>query len=108
LGYLAFQPFAGRTLNSIHLGRFVAVVALCWGIIIFCTPGAKSFSGLFASGFFLGMAEGGISLAYVLVTGMWYKKDEISQRMTFWFNGSGVALIIQALISSDPSSNSVY
>jgi MFS family permease len=45
------------------------------------------------------MAEGGISPAYVLVTGMWYKKDEIPQRMTFWFNGNGVALIIQALIS---------
>lgn len=45
------------------------------------------------------MAEGGVSPAYVLITGMWYKKDEIPQRMTFWFTGNGVAIIIQALIS---------
>jgi MFS family permease len=49
--------------------------------------------------FFLGVAEGGVSPAYVLITGMWYKKDESPQRVTFWFTGNGVAIIIQALIS---------
>lgn len=45
------------------------------------------------------MAEGGVSPAYVLITGMWYKKDEIPQRVTFWFTGNGVAIMIQALVS---------
>ncbi|CZR58593.1 related to allantoate permease [Phialocephala subalpina] len=98
-GYLAFQPFAGRLLNYLPLGRFVSITALSWGIILLCTPGAKSFSGLFACRFFLGMAEGGVSPAYVLITGMWYKKDEIPQRVTFWFTGNGVAIVIQALVS---------
>lgn len=98
-GYLAFQPFAGRLLNYLPLGRFVSGTALLWAIILICTPGAKSFSGLFACRFFLGMAEGGVSPAYVLITGMWYKKDEIPQRVTFWFTGNGVAIIIQALVS---------
>ncbi|KAF2104482.1 MFS general substrate transporter [Rhizodiscina lignyota] len=98
-GYLAFQPFAGRLLNKVPLGRFVSITAFAWAIILFCTPGAMNFSGLFACRFFLGAAEGGISPAYVLITGMWYKKDEIPQRMTFWFTGNGVAIIIQALLS---------
>jgi MFS family permease len=49
--------------------------------------------------FFLGMAEGGISPAYVLVTGMWYKKDEMPRRTTIWFAANGLAIILQALIS---------
>jgi MFS family permease len=98
-GYLAFQPFAGMLLNKMPLGRFVTCTALVWAIVLFSTPGARTFSGLVACRFFLGFVEGGISPAYVLITGMWYKKDEIPQRTTLWFCGNGVAIIIQALLA---------
>lgn len=86
-------------MNKVRLGRFVTVTALAWAIILFCTPGARNLSALFACRFFSGMAEGGVSPAHVVITGMWYKEDEIPQRMTFWFTGNGVAIIIQALIA---------
>jgi ACS family allantoate permease-like MFS transporter len=98
-GYLAFQPFAGMLLNKMPLGRFVTCTAVVWAIVLFSTPGARSFSGLVACRFFLGFVEGGISPAYVLITGMWYKKDEIPQRTTLWFCGNGLAIIIQALLA---------
>lgn len=98
-GYLAVQPFVGGLLNRLPLGRFVAVTSLFWAIVVFCTAGASNFSGLMAARFFLGVAEGTISPAYVLVTGMWYKKDEIPRRTTFWFMANGLAIILQALIS---------
>ncbi|KAH8803568.1 major facilitator superfamily domain-containing protein [Xylogone sp. PMI_703] len=98
-GYLSFQPIAGLLLNKLPLGRFVAGTALAWAIVLFCTPGAKDFAGLFACRFFLGFVEGGISPAYVLITGMWYKKDEIPQRMTLWFCGNGLGIIIQSVLA---------
>ncbi|KAK5713495.1 hypothetical protein LTR15_011195 [Elasticomyces elasticus] len=99
LGYLAFQLFGGLLLNKVPLGTFVSCSAFAWAIVLFCTPGAQSFSGLFAARFFLGFVEGGISPAYVLITGMWYKKDEMPQRTTFWFCGNGLAIVIQALLA---------
>jgi len=86
-------------MNRIPLGRFVAITSLGWAIVVLCTAGAYNFSGLMAARFFLGMAEGCISPAYVLVTGMWYKKDEIPRRTTIWFAANGLAIILQALIS---------
>jgi MFS family permease len=81
------------------LGRFVALTSLAWAIVVFCTAGAYNFAGLMVARFFLGVAEGGISPAYVLITGMWYKKDEIPRRTTIWFAANGLAIILQALIS---------
>lgn len=52
-----------------------------------------------AARFFLGMAEGGISPAYVLITGTWYKKNEIPLRITLWYCGNGFAIILQSFIA---------
>ena len=49
--------------------------------------------------FFLGMAEAGISPAYVLITGTWYKKDEIPLRITLWYCGNGFAIILQSFVA---------
>lgn len=98
-GYLVVQPFAGRFLNYVALGKFVTVASIAWAIVVFCTAGAMNFSGLTAARFFLGVAEGGISPAFVLLTGMWYKKEEIPQRNTIWFAGNGLAIILQAVVS---------
>ncbi|EXJ92787.1 hypothetical protein A1O3_01339 [Capronia epimyces CBS 606.96] len=98
-GYLAVQPFSGLVMHRLPLGRFVTVISLAWAVVVFCTAGASNFSGLMAARFFLGVAEGCISPAYVLVTGMWYKKDEIPRRTTIWFAANGLAIILQAVIS---------
>ncbi|EXJ79503.1 hypothetical protein A1O1_08767 [Capronia coronata CBS 617.96] len=98
-GYLSVQPFTGISMNRVPIGRFVTVISFCWAVVVFCTAGATNFSGLMAARFFLGMVEGGISPAYVLVTGMWYKKTEIPKRATLWFAANGLAIIIQAVIS---------
>jgi MFS family permease len=58
-----------------------------------------NFSGMMAVRFFLGMAEGGISPAYVLITGTWYKKDEIPLRITLWYCGNGLAIIFQSFVA---------
>lgn len=80
---MAFQPLAVRLLNYFPLGKFVSGTSLVWAILLFCTAGASNFSGMVAVRFFLGMAEGGITPAYVLITGLWYKKDEIPLRLSF-------------------------
>ncbi|KAL4907795.1 major facilitator superfamily domain-containing protein [Aspergillus multicolor] len=98
-GYLAFQPIAARILAHFPLGRFVAITSLLWAIVLFCTAGARSFAGLMALRFFLGMTEAGISPAYVLITGSWYRKHEIPLRITLWYCGNGCAIILQSFIA---------
>ncbi|KAK4947979.1 hypothetical protein LTR10_013032 [Elasticomyces elasticus] len=98
-GYLAFQPILARLLNYVPLGRFVAYTSLAWAVLLFCTAGAFNYAGMMSIRFFLGVAEGGISPAFVLITGTWYKKNEIPFRITLWYCGNGLANILQSFIS---------
>ena len=98
-GYLAFQPVAAVCLTYFRPGRFVVWTSVVWAIILFCTAGVKNFAGMAVCRFLLGAAEGGVSPAYVLITGSWYKQDEIPLRMTIWFCGNGLAIIIQSVLS---------
>lgn len=70
-----------------------------WAIVLFCTAGAFNFPGLMVLRFFLGVSEAGISPAYVLITGTWYKKNEIPLRITLWYCGNGFAIILQSFIA---------
>lgn len=81
------------------LGRFVIITSLAWAVILFCTAGAYNFAGMMVVRFFLGVAEGGISPAYVLITASWYKKNEIPLRINIWFCGNGCASIVQAFLA---------
>lgn len=47
----------------------------------------------------LGVAEGGISPAFVLLTSFWYRRHEIPLRVSFWVCGNGLASIFQAFIA---------
>lgn len=98
-GYLAFQPIAARILSYYPLGRFVAVTSFLWAIVLFCTPGATNFAGMMVLRFMLGATEAGISPAYVLITGTWYRKQEIPLRITLWYCGNGFALILQSFVA---------
>lgn len=98
-GYLAFQPLAARLLVRVPLGRFVAVTSLLWAVVLSCTAGATNFAGLMVLRFILGACEAGISPAYVLIMGTWYKRDEIPLRITLWYCGNGIAIILQAFIA---------
>lgn len=86
-------------MNYVPLGRFVIVTSIGWAIVLFCTAAATNFPGMMAVRFFLGMSEAGISPAYVLITGTWYRKNEIPLRITLWYCGNGFAIILQSFIA---------
>jgi MFS transporter, ACS family, allantoate permease len=77
----------------------VACTSLVWAVVLLCTAGAYNFTGMMIVRFFLGMAEGGISPAYVLITGAWYRKHEVPLRINLWVCGNGIAAILQAFIA---------
>lgn len=98
-GYLVAQPAAAYFLTSFPNGKFVAFTSMSWAIVLFAAVGCTNFAGLATARFFLGVAEAGISPAYVLITGSWYTKEEVPLRMGVWFCGNGVAIFLQSVIS---------
>lgn len=59
-----------------------------WAVALLCHAAAKNFGGLFACRVFLGICEGAITPGFMLVTSMFYTRQEQSQRVGYWCTSS--------------------
>lgn len=55
-----------------------------WAVAQMCHAASHNFGGLFACRVFLGICEGAITPGFLLVTSMFYTRQEQSQRVGYW------------------------
>lgn len=67
--------------------------------MVLCTPACKTYGGMLANRFFLGVIEAGISPIFMVVVGMWYTHPEQVLRSSFWYSCSGGSLLISPIIN---------
>ncbi|KAK5694614.1 hypothetical protein LTR97_009204 [Elasticomyces elasticus] len=59
----------------------------------------KSFGGLIVVRLLLGAFEAAVAPCLLIVTGMWYKREEQPLRIGCWYLGVGVGVVLGALVS---------
>lgn len=79
--------------------RACSVLSVLWSIIMLTTPACKTYSGILANRFFLGVVEAGVNPIFMLVVGMWYTKKEQVFRSSIWYSFSGGSLLISPVIN---------
>ncbi|KAF2102557.1 MFS transporter [Rhizodiscina lignyota] len=79
--------------------RVIFGIVFLWGGCLMCTAGVSSYKTLYVQRFFLGMLESGVSPAWMLVVGGWYKKQEQALRMGAWYSSTGYVSMVSPLIN---------
>lgn len=79
--------------------RVCSILTVIWGVIVLLTPTCKSFAGILANRFFLGLVESGVSPIFMLVVGLWYTQKEQSLRSSIWYSFSGGSMLVSPVIS---------
>ncbi|KAF9077162.1 MFS general substrate transporter [Rhodocollybia butyracea] len=88
LTYLAFEYPQNLALQYFPVGKWMRLHAAC-----------HSFGGLFAVRFILGICEGAITPGFMIVTSMFYTRQEQNKRVGYWFLMNGFAVIFLGLVS---------
>lgn len=86
-------------LQRFPIGRMMGCMLFVWGVVCMLQATVFNFSGFFAVRFFLGLAEACISPAWVLLTAMFWTRDEQPLRTSFWLSVNGISSIIGALLA---------
>ena len=55
-----------------------------WSVALLCHAAAKNFGEFFACRAFLGICEGAITPGFMIVTSMFYTRQEQTQRVGYW------------------------
>ncbi|KAI1380383.1 MFS general substrate transporter [Hypoxylon crocopeplum] len=86
-------------LQRVPIGKLVGGMLFVWGIVCMLQATVFNFGGFFVTRFFLGMLEGCISPAWVLLTSMLWTRHEQSFRSSIWLCTNGVSNILGALLA---------
>lgn len=94
LGYIVFEFPAVRLLQRFPVAKTVSIFIIIWGAILALHAAASQYAGLVALRVLLGMLESSITPAFVIITGQYYRKQEMFVRTSIWFASNGIGIIL--------------
>ena len=99
VAFLAFEFPHAYMMQRFPTAKYLGTMVCLWGTVVACTSACNSYGSLVAARFLLGTFESAISPSLILITSMWYRRNEQPKRVGFWYIGVGCASIIGALMS---------
>ncbi|CAI7595718.1 unnamed protein product [Penicillium bialowiezense] len=98
VGIIAGEYPQNLLLQKLPVAKTLAVNVFIWGVVVTCSAACNNFASLMAVRFLLGFFESCVQPAMMLVTGMWYKREEQSLLNSLWYCMSGLQLMIGGLL----------
>ncbi|GAD99523.1 conserved hypothetical protein [Paecilomyces variotii No. 5] len=99
IAQLAWLPFSSWLVVTVPHRYLMPALALGWGIAQACMGACKTYSGLLACRFFLGLFEAGCLPLFSIITTHWYRRAEQPLRVAAWYGTNGLATIIGSALS---------
>lgn len=91
VGYVLAEVPANLMLKITNPPLWLPTLTLAWGIVSVCMGLVHNEQGLYASRFFLGVAEAGLFPGTVFVFSRFYKRSERTARVAFFFGGAAAS-----------------
>jgi MFS family permease len=99
IGYLVLQIPGGHLAERWSAKKFVGIMILIWGVFAFISGLVQNYAELLAVRFLLGVAEGGIWPAILVLISHWFPARERARAYGFWMMNIAISSIITAPLS---------
>ncbi|PPR01815.1 hypothetical protein CVT24_001679 [Panaeolus cyanescens] len=99
ISYLVFEFPQNLCLQRFPVGKWMSFNIAVWAVALCAHAACKNFAGLFVVRLILGMCEGSITAGFMIVSSMFYTRNEQTLRVGYWFLMNGTAQIISGFIS---------
>ncbi|WP_423822237.1 MFS transporter [Salinisphaera sp. SPP-AMP-43] len=99
IGYLFLQIPGGHLAEHWSAKKFVGIMILVWGVMAVVSGFVQSYTQLLVVRFLLGVAEGGIWPAILVMIAHWFPAEERAQAFGVWIINIPIASIITSPLS---------
>lgn len=86
-------------IQRVPIGKWLGTNIILWGVTLSLHAAMKSFPGLLALRALLGAFEAVSQPTFVLLSGMWYKREEQSGTVIFWYMMNGFQQMFGSLLA---------
>ncbi|POW19198.1 hypothetical protein PSHT_04885 [Puccinia striiformis] len=97
--YIVAEIPANLLLKKLGPNYFLPGIVTCWGLITTLQGFVRSYSGLIAARFFLGLVEGGMFPAIVLYLSFFYTRRELQIRIALFFSAASLSGAFSGLLA---------
>jgi MFS family permease len=99
IGYLVMQIPGGHLAERWSAKKFVGIMILIWGVFAFAAGLVQNYTQLLIVRFLLGVAEGGIWPAILVLISHWFPARERARAYGYWMMNIAISSIITAPLS---------
>jgi sugar phosphate permease len=99
VGYVLLQIPGGQLAERWSARKFVGIMIILWGIAAILCGLVQNFTQLLIVRFFLGVAEGGVWPAILVLLSHWFPTAERARAYSFWMANLAIASIITQPLS---------
>ncbi|KAE9367761.1 pantothenate transporter [Stipitochalara longipes BDJ] len=75
------------------------LIIVSWGVVMACHAAVKNKEGLYTARFFLGLAEAGLFPGVILQLCYWYRPDEMSRRLLYFYILGNFSTVISGVLA---------
>ncbi|CAG7916352.1 unnamed protein product [Penicillium olsonii] len=97
--YIVLEAPSNLLLKRFSPSKWQSRIMLSWGIALMCNAAVKNKGGLYTTRFLLGVAEAGQFPGVILQMTYWYRPDEMSLRLLYFYICGNVSGIFGGLLA---------
>ncbi|KAL9619260.1 MAG: hypothetical protein Q9160_006112 [Pyrenula sp. 1 TL-2023] len=86
-------------IQRVPIAKYLGINIMLWGTILACHAAATNFAGLVALRTLLGIFEACCQPSFVLLSSIWYKRSEQTDRVSYWYMMNGAQQIVGGLLA---------
>ncbi|KAK5051549.1 hypothetical protein LTR84_003201 [Exophiala bonariae] len=79
--------------------KYLACNVILWGVVVTLNAACHSFAPIVVLRVLLGVLEASAAPSLIILTSMWYKREEQVVRMGIWYQGTSIAPAVSSLVS---------
>ncbi|KAI1500038.1 major facilitator superfamily domain-containing protein [Biscogniauxia marginata] len=83
----------------VPVAKYLGFSIAAWGAVLACHAACKNFVGLVTVRTLLGLFESACQPAFVVLSAMWYRREEQASRVTYWYMMNGAQQIVGGLLA---------
>ncbi|KAJ5302316.1 hypothetical protein N7508_007179 [Penicillium antarcticum] len=97
--YIVLEAPSNLFLKKFFPSKWQSRIMISWGVALMCNAAVKNKGGLYTTRFLLGLAEAGQFPGVILQMTYWYRPDEMSLRLLYFYICGNVSGIFSGLLA---------
>ncbi|EPQ25629.1 uncharacterized protein PFL1_06809 [Pseudozyma flocculosa PF-1] len=88
-----------RLVQILPINRWLGFCIISWGVVVTCTAAVENWAGAMVVRTLLGAFECVCQPAFILLSAVWYRKEEQARTVTLWYCMNGVQAAVGGLLA---------